>query len=71
MIRAHAKIVTPGFRLTATLDPDGNKFPRCAQAARAAYLATDNRRRVPAQWKWVAAANAPALVELLAAEFSR
>jgi len=71
MIRARANIVTPGFRLTVTLDPDDNKFLECAQAARAGYLVTGNRRHFPAQWKGVAVVNARTLIELLAAEFRR
>jgi len=69
MVSARAKMVTPGFRLSVTPDPDDNKFLECAEAAGADYLVTWNRRHFPTQWKRTAVVNARALIELLAAEF--
>jgi putative PIN family toxin of toxin-antitoxin system len=69
MIRARARMVTPGFRLSVTPDPDDNKFLECAEAAGADYRVTGNRRHFPAKWKRTAVVNARGLIGLLAAEF--
>ncbi len=54
-IRAAMKLVLPTMRVTAALDPDDNVFLECAEAARADYLVTGNRRHFPERWRgtWV------------------
>jgi putative PIN family toxin of toxin-antitoxin system len=51
-IRAAASLVQP---LAAALDPDDNVFLECAEAARADYLVTGNRRHFPDRWRetWI------------------
>jgi putative PIN family toxin of toxin-antitoxin system len=54
-IRAAASLVQPLARVTAALDPDDNVFLECAEAARADYLVTGNRRHFPDRWRetWI------------------
>ena len=51
LIRIHSHLVAPPRRLAVTGDPDDNIFVECADAARADYLITGNRKHFPAFWK--------------------
>jgi uncharacterized protein len=51
LIKNRGHVVTPSRRLQVASDPDDNKFIECADAARADYLITGNRRHFPAVWK--------------------
>jgi putative PIN family toxin of toxin-antitoxin system len=51
LIRSHSHSVAPSHSLRVTSDPDDNKFLECADAARADYLVTGNRRHFPEFWK--------------------
>ena len=51
LIRIHSHLVAPSRRLAVTGDPDDNIFVECADAARADYLITGNRKHFPAFWK--------------------
>ena len=51
LIRNRSHVVIPRYRLQVSLDPDDNKFLECAEAARADYLITGNRKHFPALWK--------------------
>jgi uncharacterized protein len=51
LIRNHGHLVVPSRRLEVTSDPDDNIFVECADAARADYLVTGNRRHFPPLWK--------------------
>lgn len=51
MIRNRSFSVSPRQQLNVTSDPDDNIFIECADAARADYLITGNRRHFPAFWK--------------------
>jgi putative PIN family toxin of toxin-antitoxin system len=51
LIRNHGHLVVPSRRLEVTSDPDDNIFVECADAARADYLVTGNRRHFPPFWK--------------------
>ena len=50
-IRNHSFLVAPARCLDATGDPDDSIFVECADAARADYLITGNRRHFPSFWK--------------------
>ena len=50
-IKNHSHLVSPSRRLEVTSDPDDNIFMECADAARADYLVTGNRRHFPPFWK--------------------
>jgi putative PIN family toxin of toxin-antitoxin system len=51
LIRNRSHLVTPSRRLDVTRDPGDNVFVECADAARADYLVTGNRKNFPEFWK--------------------
>ena len=51
LIDNRSYMVTPSVRLDVASDPDDNIFLECADAARADYLITGNRRHFPKFWK--------------------
>jgi putative PIN family toxin of toxin-antitoxin system len=51
LIRNRGVLIAPRVRVQAAGDPDDNKFLECADAARADYLITGNRRHFPKFWK--------------------
>ncbi len=51
LIRNRSRVVAPACRIQAATDPDDNIFLECADAARADFLITGNRRHFPAFWK--------------------
>ncbi len=50
-IKNHSLLLAPSRRIEATSDPDDNIFVECADAARADFLITGNRKHFPAFWK--------------------
>jgi putative PIN family toxin of toxin-antitoxin system len=51
LIRNRAVVVSPRIHLSDAGDPDDDKFIEGADAARADYLITGNRRHFPRYWK--------------------
>ena len=51
LIKNHGHLVAPSRRLDVTSDPDDNIFVECADAARADFLITGNRKHFPLFWK--------------------
>jgi putative PIN family toxin of toxin-antitoxin system len=51
LVRNRGHLVRPSRRVEAAGDPDDDKFLECAEAARADYLITGNRRHFPAFWR--------------------
>jgi uncharacterized protein len=51
LIRNRSHMIRPKRRLSVARDPDDNKFIECADAARADYLVTGNRKQFPKFWK--------------------
>jgi uncharacterized protein len=51
LIRNHAHVVAPVRPIEAASNPDDNIFLECADASRADFLITGNRRHFPAFWK--------------------
>lgn len=51
LIKNRGRLVTPSRRIEVTSDPDDNIFIECADAARADYLVTGNRKHFPPFWK--------------------
>ena len=47
LIKNHGHLVTPSRHLEVTSDPDDNIFVECADAARADFLITGNRKHFP------------------------
>src|ERR1039457_5594540 len=50
-IRNRGLLIAPRMRVQAAFDPDDDKFLECADAAKADYLVTGNRRHFPRFWK--------------------
>lgn len=51
LIANRGHLIAPSRRIEVTSDPDDNIFVECADAARADYLITGNRKHFPAFWK--------------------
>ena len=66
LIRNRSFAVTPSRVVQAARDPDDDKFLACADAARADYLITGNRKHFPKFWKQTKVATAREFVELVA-----
>jgi uncharacterized protein len=71
LIRASARIVRPQHELVITRDPADNRFLECAEAARADYLVTGNKRHFPKSWRQTLVVNARELVEWVAPDLQR
>jgi len=71
LIRDSAQIVNPSRRLTIAHDPADNQFLECAEAARADYLVTGNKRHFPKIWRQTLVVNACELIEWIAADLRR
>jgi putative PIN family toxin of toxin-antitoxin system len=71
LVRAAAQIVRPSRRLTIAHDPADNRFLECAEAARADYLVTGNKRHFPLRWRQTSVVNARELIEWIAADLRR
>jgi putative PIN family toxin of toxin-antitoxin system len=58
--------VLPRRRLQVTSDPDDNIFIECADAARADYLVTGNRKHFPRFWKGTKVITPREFIEIVA-----
>jgi len=65
LLRKAARIVT------ATADPDDNKFLECAEASRAEFVVTGNKRHVPKKWRETQVVTARELLEWIVPDLSR
>lgn len=65
LIRNRSYPVKPSLRIEAARDPEVDKFLECADAARADYLITGNRKHFPKFWKNTKIVTARELVELV------
>jgi putative PIN family toxin of toxin-antitoxin system len=66
LIKSHSQLVKPSRRIEAASDPDDNMFLECADAARADYLITGNRRHFPVFWKSTKVIGVREFIELAA-----
>jgi putative PIN family toxin of toxin-antitoxin system len=66
LIRKRSVLIKPRMRLNVTSDPDDNIFIECADAARADYLITGNRRHFPLYWKTTKVITAREFLDLAA-----
>ncbi len=66
LLRNRSFTVSPLRRLEVTSDPDDNKFIECADAARADYLITGNRKHFPRFWKGTKVISPREFIELAA-----
>lgn len=55
----------PTHILNVSPDPSDNRFLECAEASRADYLVTGNKRDFPARWRETRIVNAAELVTIL------
>lgn len=51
LVKNRGHLVSPSRPIEVTSDPDDNIFVECADAARADYLVTGNRKHFPPFWK--------------------
>jgi len=63
LLRAAARAVTPYGQLNVARDAGDNRFLECAEAAKADYLVTGNKRHFPKQWRQTLIVNARELLE--------
>lgn len=71
LLRSVARMVRPQRALTITRDPSDNRFLECAEAARADYLVTGNKRHFPKNWRQTLVVNARELVAWTVSELRR
>ena len=69
LIEEVAVRVVPAVHVNAAADPDDDKFLECAEAARANFLVTGNKRHFPHRWKTTDVVNARELATILLGEF--
>ena len=71
LIRAAAKLLRPLQRLNIARDQSDNRFLECAEAGKAEYLVTGNKRHFPKQWRQTLIVNARELLESVVPELQR
>lgn len=71
LLKRQAKLVHPTQIVTASQDPDDNRFLECAEEAKANYLVTGNKRHFPAKWKLTRVVSPREFVELITPELKR
>jgi uncharacterized protein len=71
LIREAARIVRPHHTLMIAHDSADNRFLECAEAARADYLVTGNKRHFPPKWRQTSVVNARELIEWIAVDLRR
>lgn len=71
LLRQTARIVNPQRSLDIASDPADNRFLECAEAAKADYLVTGNKRHFPRQWRQTVVVNARELLEWIVPELQR
>jgi len=70
-LRSVARMVHPQRELFGARDPADNRFLECAEASRADYLVTGDKRDFPASWRQTLLVNARELIEWIAADLQR
>jgi putative PIN family toxin of toxin-antitoxin system len=63
LLREAARMINPHRELTVTRDPADNRFLECAEASKADYLVTGNKRHFPSEWRQTQIVNARELLE--------
>ena len=66
LIDQRGRLVRPGRKLAVCRDPDDDIFLECAEAARADYLITGNKKHFPAYWQMTKVVNARELIDIIA-----
>jgi putative PIN family toxin of toxin-antitoxin system len=63
LLRSAARTVAPYRQINISRDPGDNRFLECAEAAKADYLVTGNKRHFPKHWRQTLIVNARELLE--------
>jgi len=63
VLRGAARMVRPHRQLKVTRDATDNRFLECAEAGKADYLVTGNKRHFPGKWRQTQIVNARELLE--------
>jgi uncharacterized protein len=71
LLRSATRVVAPYGQLDVARDPGDNRFLECAEAAKADYLVTDDKRHFPTQWRQTVIVNARELLEWTIPEMQR
>ena len=71
LLRNRARYVDPQRPLSIARDPADNRFLECADASRADFLVTGNRRHFPQQWRQTLVVNARELLEWIIPDLRR
>jgi uncharacterized protein len=71
LIAGASTVVQPTHKVTASPDEPDNRFLECAEAAKADYLVTGNKKDFPKRWKTTAIVNAKELLELIALKLQK
>ena len=71
LLRSAARVIAPHRELSLARDPGDNRFLECAEAAKADYLVTGNKRHFPKQWRQTLVVNARELLEWAIPEMQR
>ena len=64
-IRRSSDLVQPTHTVSVSRHEADNRFLECAEAARADFLVTGNKRHFPTRWKTTRVLNARELIELI------
>jgi uncharacterized protein len=67
-VQAAAKHVRPVMRVSVCTDDPDNRLLECAEAAKAQYLVTGNKRHFPPLWKGTRVVNGREFIEELASK---
>jgi putative PIN family toxin of toxin-antitoxin system len=70
-LKSVAKVVRPSRTLEICSDPADNRFLECAEAGRADYLVTGNKRHFPKRWRQTLVVNARELIEWVTPDLKR
>ena len=71
LLKRRAHLVKPTRTVTASPDPDDNRFLECAEEAGATYLVTGNKRHFPARWKSTRVVSPREFVESITPELTK
>jgi len=66
-LKSHSSCFQPTHTIAACSDEPDNRFLECAEAAKADFLVTGNKRHFPKQWKSTRVVNARELLVIISA----
>jgi putative PIN family toxin of toxin-antitoxin system len=68
-LRRNSVLVMPSRKVSASQDEADNRFLECAEAARADFLVTGNKKHFPNRWKSTKVVNTRELLGAIGASF--